>query len=145
VLIRGRRRIRAHAPEQVIPRRALPGLNRLHTLPHSFSGEFAQILTDRRSHFLPSLLFTNWDSNCQCVTHITYVTQTSTTVNPWSECILIRPPERGHSCPQRAPSADRFTYVLNHSCLGRCCGQECPRSGLHPNHCPGGYRVPRGC
>src|SRR5438477_11989332 len=28
------------------------------------------------------------------------------------ECILILPPERGHSCPQRAPSAHRFTYVL---------------------------------
>src|SRR5947208_3506863 len=25
---------------------------------------------------------------------------------------LILPPERGHSCPQRAPSAHRFTYVL---------------------------------
>src|SRR6266704_2999767 len=29
-----------------------------------------------------------------------------------TECILILPPERGHSCPQRAPSAHRFTYVL---------------------------------
>ena len=29
-----------------------------------------------------------------------------------TECILILPPERGHACPQRAPSAHRFTYVL---------------------------------
>src|SRR5437773_620766 len=42
-------------------------------------------------------------------------------------------PERGHSCPQQLPNTRTLGMVqpiyLDLD-VGRCCGQECPRSGL---------------
>ena len=55
--------IRAHAAQQIIPGRTLPGLHRLHALPHGFAGELAEIFADRLGHLLPGILFPAWNPN----------------------------------------------------------------------------------
>src|SRR5437588_11904155 len=47
-----------------------------------------------------------------------------------SECSTL-PPERGHSCPQQAPTIPPiYLCSQSRSSIRRCCGQECPRSGV---------------
>ncbi|PWU19669.1 MAG: hypothetical protein C5B50_06050 [Verrucomicrobia bacterium] len=38
-------------------------------------------------------------------------------------------PARGYSCPQQVGAGIIVGKWLNYGTFGRCCGQECPRSG----------------